>query len=367
MTNPTNAEFAQKVGLHPPVTSPARTFDLAVVGAGPGGLAASVYAAAGGLSTGLLDAIALGGQAATSGRIENYLGFPSGVSEAELAARAQLQATKFGVEILVPFRAVQLGERDGFHVLALDNGDELVARGVILALGVHYRRLDIPHLADYEGRGVAYAVDVARAGLGPADRAIVVGGANSAGQAVLTLAEESHHVVLVVRAMSLVGGMARYLRDSIAADPAVEVMLGTEVRGVSGDARLERVTVEDTDTGQRRAIEAHAMVVLIGAEPPTQWLASELDLDDHGFILTGPALGRRLGGFAAGSAGGDRTSGGCPEWARHASVPTDEEPSVRDRLGFDARPRAAAPLGLPRPSPRSACRAREGTHPHSPW
>jgi thioredoxin reductase (NADPH) len=295
LTNPTNAEFARQVGLQPPVSSQARTVDLAVVGAGPGGLAASVYAAAGGLSTVLLDAVALGGQAATSGRIENYLGFPSGIAGAELASRAQLQAAKFGVEILVPSRAVRLDERNGFHVLALDGGEELVARGVILALGVHYRRLTVPHLAEYEGRGVAYAVDVARAGLGPAEGAVVVGGANSAGQAALTLSEEGHHVFLVVRAVSLASSMARYLRDRIAADPAVEVLLGSEVSGISGDGRLESVTIEETATGERRTVEAGAIVVLIGAEPPTQWLVSELALDDHGFILTGPALGRGLG------------------------------------------------------------------------
>jgi thioredoxin reductase (NADPH) len=295
LTNPTNAKFAQEVGLRHAATSQARTFDLAVVGGGPGGLAASVYAAAGGLSTVLLDAVALGGQAATSGRIENYLGFPAGVSGAELASRAQLQAAKFGAEILVPTRAVRLVERDGFHLVALADGDELAARGVILALGVHYRRLPIPHLADYEGRGVAYAVDVARAELGPADPAVVVGGANSAGQAALTLAEAGRHVFLVVRAASLAAGMAGYLRERIAADPAVEVMLGSEVRAVAGDGRLERVTVEEASTGDHRTLEARAMVVLIGAEPPTEWLAAELALDDHGFILTGPALGRGLG------------------------------------------------------------------------
>jgi thioredoxin reductase (NADPH) len=295
LTNPTNAEFAQGVGLRHQATGRARTFDLAVVGAGPGGLAASVYGAAGGLSTVLVDAVALGGQAATSGRIENYLGFPAGVSGAELASRAQLQAAKFGAQILVPSRAVRLVERDGFYVVALDDGDELVAGGVILALGVQYRRLPIAHLADYEGRGVAYAVDVARAELGPASMAVVVGGANSAGQAALTLAEEGHHVLLVVRAGSLEAGMARYLRERIAADPAVEVMPGSEVRALAGKGRLERVTIEETRTGEHRTREAQAMVVLIGAEPPTEWLAAELALDDHGFILTGPALGRGLG------------------------------------------------------------------------
>jgi thioredoxin reductase (NADPH) len=295
LTNPTNAEFAQGAGLRQQSTGQARTFDVAVVGAGPGGLAASVYAAAGGLSTVLLDAVALGGQAATSGRIENYLGFPAGVSGAELASRAQLQAAKFGAEILVPSRAVRLGERDGFHVVALEDGVELMARGVILALGVQYRRLPIPDLANYEGRGVAYAVDVARAELRPGDAAVIVGGANSAGQAALTLAEEGHHVFLVVRATSLEAGMARYLRDRIAADPVVEVMLATEVRALGGNGRLEQVTVEDTRTGRQLALDAGALVVLIGAEPPTEWLAGELALDDHGFVLTGPALGRGLG------------------------------------------------------------------------
>jgi thioredoxin reductase (NADPH) len=294
LANPNNAEFAQTVGLRPQTTSQTRTFDLAVVGGGPGGLAASVYAAAGGLSTVLLDAVALGGQAATSGRIENYLGFPSGVSGAELASRAQVQAAKFGAEILVPQRAVRLLERDGFHVVALEDGTELSASGVILALGVHYRRLPAPHIADYEGRGVAYAVDVARAELAPGGSALVVGGANSAGQAALTLAEEGHHVYLVVRAPTLAASMAGYLRERIAADPAVDVMLGHEVRALGGGERLERVTVEDTATGEHRTLAAQAIVVLIGAEPPTEWLAQELTLDDHGFILTGPALGRGL-------------------------------------------------------------------------
>jgi thioredoxin reductase (NADPH) len=295
LTNPTNAEFARQVGFHHGPTAQRRTFDLAVVGGGPGGLAASVYGAAGGLSTVLLDAVALGGQAGTSGRIENYLGFPSGVSGAELASRAQLQAAKFGVEILVPSRATRLSERDGFYALGLEDGDELVASGIILALGVHYRRLPVPQIADYEGRGVAYAVDVARSELAPSDGAVVVGGANSAGQAALTLAEEGHQVFLVVRASSLANSMARYLRERIAANPAVEVMPGSEVRGIGGDGHLEHVIVEEARTGRHRTLEARAMVLLIGAEPPTQWLTGQFDLDDHGFILTGPALGRGLG------------------------------------------------------------------------
>ena len=290
LVDPTNAEFAEAVGLRQRPLAAGRTYDLVVVGGGPGGLAASVYAAAGGLSTALLDAVALGGQAATSGRIENYLGFPAGVSGAELAERAQLQAKKFRVEAMVPRRAVGLSERDGFHVVALDGGDELLARTVILALGVEYRRLPIPELADYEGAGVAYAVDVARAELRSDDAAVVVGGANSAGQAAMTLAEEGHHVFLVVRGEALAATMARYLRDRIAREPAVDVMLGHEVRAVAGEGRLEHVTVERTSTGERRRLDAAAMVVLIGAKPPTEWLRGQLALDDDGFVLTGPAL-----------------------------------------------------------------------------
>jgi thioredoxin reductase (NADPH) len=162
LVNPTNEELARATGLGVRQAVTGRTYDLAVVGAGPAGLAASVYGAAGGLSTILIDAVAVGGQAATSGRIENYLGFPAGVSGAELAERSLLQADKFGVELSVPRRAVGLAERDGFHAIALEGDDELLAGTVVLALGVQYRRLSIEGLEEYEGKGVAYAVDVAR-------------------------------------------------------------------------------------------------------------------------------------------------------------------------------------------------------------
>jgi thioredoxin reductase (NADPH) len=294
LVNPTIAEFADAVGLRQRPLAAERTYDVVVVGGGPGGLAASVYAAAGGLSTALLDAVALGGQAATSARIENYLGFPAGVSGAELAQRAELQASKFGVEMMVPCRAVGLSERDGFHIVALEDGDGLLARSVILALGIQYRRLPIPRLADYEGAGVAYAADVARAQLAPGEAAVVVGGANSAGQAALTLAEDGHHVFLVVRGATLEAGMSRYLQERIAREREVEVILGHEVRMLTVDGRLERVTVEETRTGERRCLDAAAMVVLIGAKPPTEWLAAELALDDDGYIVTGPALGSAI-------------------------------------------------------------------------
>ena len=290
LVDPTNAQLAGAVGLRDYPSAAEGAFDLVVVGAGPGGLAASVYGAAGGLSTCLLDAVAVGGQAATSGRIENYLGFPAGVSGAELAQRSEVQARKFGVQIAVPSRAVGLSERAGYHVVTLADGRELLARTVVLALGVQYVRLPVPQLADYEGGGVAYAVDVVRGDLRPGQSAVVVGGANSAGQAALTLAEDGHHVFLVVRAPTLAAAMARYLRDRIARDLAVDVLLGHEVRAVGGGSRLEEVTVEDTVTAQTTTLRAAALVILIGAEPRTDWLPEDIARDEAGYLLTGPQL-----------------------------------------------------------------------------
>jgi thioredoxin reductase (NADPH) len=190
---------------------------------------------------------------------------------------------------------IGLRERDGYYLVTLDGRDELLAAVVVLALGVQYRRLPIEGLADYEGNGVSYAVDVARGELAPGEAAVVVGGANSAGQAALTLAEQGHHVFLVVRAGALEAGMARYLRDRLARDPTVEVLLGHEVRALGGDGRLGQATVEQTTTGEQRRLEVGAMVVLIGAQPRTEWLAGEIELDEHGFILTGPQLGTAVG------------------------------------------------------------------------
>jgi len=292
LRNPTNAELAVRIGV-PHASVPAeKTYDLVVVGAGPAGLAATVYGASGGLLTATLDAVAVGGQAATSARIENYLGFPAGLSGAELAERARIQAEKFRAHIMVPCRAVDLTERDGFHVITLDDGEALLARSVILALGVQYRRLPVPRVADYEGLGVSYAADSAREQLRLGDSAVVVGGANSAGQAALSLAEDERHVYLVVRADSLERSMARYLRDRIAEEHRVEVLLGHEIREIGGEGHVERVTVEHVRTGARRTLNAGGVVVLIGAEARTAWLAGEVALDDDGFILTGPQLPR---------------------------------------------------------------------------
>jgi thioredoxin reductase (NADPH) len=294
LRNPSNSELARAVGLRDSNVPAEKSFDLVVIGAGPGGLAAGVYGAAGGMSTAILDAVAVGGQAATSARIENYLGFPAGISGADLAERSRLQATKFGARIIAPCRAVGLTERDGYHVVALDSGDELIARTIILATGVQYRRLPVPRIAEYEGLGVAYAADAVREQIGPRDNVVVVGGANSAGQAALSLVEEGRHVHLVVRGGNLAAGMARYLRDRISGTSDVEVLLQHEVRELLGEHRLEAVLVKDVGTGEVRRIAAGGMIVLIGAIPKTDWLAADIALDAEGFVLTGPQLGRDL-------------------------------------------------------------------------
>jgi thioredoxin reductase (NADPH) len=290
LTNPSNADLAAAVGLANGDTLPEGTSDLVVVGAGPGGLAAAVYGASAGMRTIILDAVAVGGQASTSARIENYLGFPAGLSGAELAERAALQAEKFNVRILVPRQATRLSELDGVHIVGLDDGEVLLARVVILAVGVQYRRLPIPELERYEGLGVAYAIDTARQQLRAGDSAVVVGGANSAGQMALALAEEAAHVHLIVRGATLEKTMAAYLRTRIELDPRVEVHVGHEVRRLGGDGHLESVTVEETATGQEDRIRAGVMAVLIGAGPRTDWLRGAIDLDAEGYVLTGPAL-----------------------------------------------------------------------------
>jgi thioredoxin reductase (NADPH) len=292
--NPGNARLAEVVGINRAGAVPGETADLAVVGAGPGGLAAAVYAASGGLRTVILESTAVGGQASTSARIENYLGFPAGISGAELAERAALQASKFNVQVLVPREARALRQRAELYVLELDDGEALAARAVIVATGVRYRRLSAPNVEDYEGSGVAYAAATAKQQIRDGDAAVVVGGANSAGQMALALAEDGHRVHMVVRGGSLATSMAAYLRERIALDPAVQVRLHHEVRELGGDGHLERVVVEDTRSGERRELQAGAMVVLIGAVPATEWLRGELELDDGGFIVTGPALAAEI-------------------------------------------------------------------------
>jgi len=259
-----------------------------VVGAGPAGLAAAVYGASEGLDTVAVDALATGGQAGTSSRIENYLGFPAGVSGAELTDRAVLQAEKFGAELTVPARATSLERRADHYAIGLEDGQELRARAIVIATGVQYRRLPVPRLEEFEGTSVYYAATLMEAQLCRGDPIAVVGGGNSAGQAALFLTGYASHVDLIVREPVLTENMSRYLADRIERKPDIAVHLHSEVRELCGQDALEALLVEDNQNGNRERIDAHALFVFIGAAPHTQWLGQNMTLDSGGYILTGP-------------------------------------------------------------------------------
>ena len=288
LRNPTNREVAGALNLR--TVSSDDACDTVVVGAGPAGLGAAVYAASEGLTTVLIDSVAIGGQASTSARIENYLGFPAGISGSELAERASLQAGRFGARTVVPALASSLGFEDGYHVVELDGGDRLHARSVVIATGASYRRLGVARLAEFEGMGVYYAATEVEAQMCSGSRVVVVGGANSAGQAAVFLAGRDGQVDLLVRGGDLAAGMSNYLVEQVRRAPAIDVHLHTEVRELHGDDGLEAVTVEHTDSGERERLDARALFVFIGAEPCTAWLAGALATDEDGFLVTGADL-----------------------------------------------------------------------------
>jgi thioredoxin reductase (NADPH) len=289
LKNPTNAEFARAIGLK--VDAPReRTYDLVVVGAGPAGLGASVYGASEGLSTLALESIALGGQAGTSSRIENYPGFPAGLSGFELASRILVQADKFGARTAVPQEVVGLEREDGHYRIQLSDGREVTARSVIAATGARYRRLDVPRLERFEGVSIHYAATEAEAQRCEGEEVVVVGGGNSAGQAALFLAGRTRRVYLLIRGDDLGRSMSRYLVDRIMDAENIELLASTEVRELMGEDRLDGVMVEDNRSGARRTLGAQALFVFIGAEANTGWLKGSVELDGRGFILTGRAL-----------------------------------------------------------------------------
>ncbi|MGW3114933.1 FAD-dependent oxidoreductase [Streptomyces sp. NPDC001091] len=286
LRNPSNAELARCIGLPAPEPEAGRC-EVMVVGAGPAGLAAAVYGASDGLTTVAVDAVATGGQAGTSSRIENYLGFPSGISGGELIERAVLQAHKFGARLMVPAQVSGLTAQEDEYVVTFTDGSQTRAGAVVLASGVRYRRLDVPGIDRLEGVSVYYAATVHEASLCTADPVAVVGGGNSAGQAALFLAGHASRVHLLVRGGDLNADMSRYLVDQVERHPNIEVLLHTEVRGVFGEERLESLIVEDNATGERREVRAVALFVFIGARPRTDWLRGVLALDEKGFVLTG--------------------------------------------------------------------------------
>jgi len=287
LRNPSNAELAAAIGLPAP-SEPQASCDMLVVGSGPAGLSAAVYGASEGMRVIVLDTTAAGGQAGTSSQIENYLGFPSGISGAELAERALLQAQKFGARFAVPAEATSIEQDDGHYRVRLGDGTSLTSALVVLATGVRYRRLDVPRADYFEKMSIYYAASQAEALVCAGDPVAIVGGGNSAGQAAVFLSAYATEVTLIVREGDLGEHMSRYLVDRIARIPNVHVMTSTEVRELHGEAALEAVTVTDNRTGTRRTIDARALFVFIGMAPCTGWLGGLVDLDDHGFVRTEP-------------------------------------------------------------------------------
>jgi len=298
LVQPTDAELAERVGLS---TTPAGDFyDLVVVGGGPAGLGAAVYGASEGLRTVLVERRATGGQAGTSSRIENYLGFPDGVSGAQLTDRARRQATKFGAEVLTARDVVGLAVRGSARVVRFDDGAELAAHTVLLATGVSYRMLDAPGLADLAGRGVFYGAAATEAASCAGSDVYIVGGANSAGQAAVYFARHARRVVVLIRGDTLQRSMSQYLIQQLDEIDNVEVRTCTEVVAAEGADHLQKITLRDNTTGATETVEAHWLFVFIGAAPGTEWLAEVVERDARGFVLSGPDLvlgGRRPRGW----------------------------------------------------------------------
>src|SRR5215213_1929541 len=307
LKNPTNAEFARAIGLKVDV-SRERTYDLVVVGAGPAGLGASVYGASEGLSTLALESVALGGQAGTSSRIENYPGFPAGLSGFELASRVLVQADKFGARTAVPEEAIGLRRENGRFLIDLSDGGEVASRSVIAASGARYRRLEVPRLGRFEGVSVHYAATEAEAQRCEGEEVAVVGGGNSAGQGALFLAGRTRRVYLLIRGDDLGKSMSRYLVGRMWRTENVELLTEAEIRELSGEDRLEELVVEDNRTGIRRTLGARALFVFIGARANTAWLQGAVELDERGFVLTG----RELDDYAL-----EREE----EWQKHSREP----------------------------------------------
>jgi thioredoxin reductase (NADPH) len=289
LVNPTNAEVAAGLGLD---VRPADTaYDVVIVGAGPAGLAAAVYAASEGLHTALLEPEAFGGQAGTSSRIRNYLGFPGGVGGTELAQRAYEQAWVFGTHFVYGNPAASLTRDRDQLVVGLVDGSEARARAVVIATGVSYRRLGVPELEALVGAGVFYGAGTIEAQAVAGRPAFVVGGGNSAGQAALHLSKYAERVTILIRSQSLAASMSDYLIRQIEAAPNIDVRYGCEVAGGGGDGHLEYLLLRNRDSGDTDRMSAAGLFILIGAEPFTDWLPEAIARDQWGFILTGPDTG----------------------------------------------------------------------------
>jgi thioredoxin reductase (NADPH) len=286
LRNPANATLADALGLTETV-DPQHVFDVVVVGAGPGGLAAAVYAASEGLETLVLEALAPGGQAGTSSKIENYLGFPTGISGQALAGRAQVQAQKFGARLLISRPVIGIDCEQRPYRLRLEDDRSVLARSVVIATGARYRKLDVPDLARFEGQGIHYAATAMESHLCQGEEVIVVGGGNSAGQAAVFLSRTVSRVHVLVRGRGLAATMSDYLVQRILSSPRITLHTRAEITALHGDTLLREVTWMDRATGEVSTHRIGNVFVMIGAEPNTEWLQGCLELDAKGFVKTG--------------------------------------------------------------------------------
>lgn len=286
LRNPTIQELADRVGLNVAIDE-SQVRDLIIVGAGPAGLAAAVYAGSEGLDVLVVEMETPGGQAGSSSKIENYLGFPTGLSGQELAARALAQSEKFGAKMMVAHSVAQLDCAHHPYSIVLDNGTRLAARAVIIATGAQYNKPPMANLARFEGQGVYYGATHMESQLCEDEELIVVGGANSAGQAAVFLSQSARKVHMLVRSGALADTMSRYLIQRIEQNPAIEVHYHTEIVALDGEKHLERVTWKDKTTGETSVHDIRHVFIMAGASPRTEWLKGCIALDDKGFILTG--------------------------------------------------------------------------------
>ena len=288
LIEPANLELAEKVGLQTQAGKP--FYDLIIIGAGPAGLAAAVYGGSEGLQTVMLEKEATGGQAGTSSRIENYLGFPQGLTGVYLARRATSQAQRFGVEILRAIEGVNVRVEDPYRYVLLSDGAELSSHAIIIATGVSVRRLEVPGVSELTGAGVYYGAALTEAAYYRGQDVVVVGGANSAGQGAMFFSRYARMVTMIVRASALELGMSQYLVDQIKATPNIQVILRAEVVEAIGIDRLEALRLCNIDTGEISTLATAAMFVFIGAMPHTEMVADVVERDSSGFLLTGPDL-----------------------------------------------------------------------------
>jgi thioredoxin reductase (NADPH) len=288
LRNPSNRELAEALGIRRPLEHV--VYDLVVVGAGPAGLAAAVYAASEGLNTVVLERTGPGGQAGRSMRIENYLGFPTGVSGSELAERAVVQAGKFGARLPIPTPVVSLTFENVYPVLRLDSDETVTAKCLLIATGADYRRLVAEGCEQFEGSGVYYSATLTEAPLCRGAEVVVVGGGNSAGQAAVFLAGVARKVYLLIRGDDLYKDMSAYLAQRVEQTPNIEVLLNTEVRQMRGDNHLREVEFTNKKTGEVRSIRTPALFSFIGAIPRTDWLPPQIERDDKSFVRTGAAV-----------------------------------------------------------------------------